>query len=87
MSLKKQRNLFLRDIKFNKISIKLKKMIRFFVTAFLLVLIVPQTSTDNLVVKILYDTRWFENYGQTYFFVNVLTWLFIFLYLFFTVLG
>ena len=62
-------------------------MIRFFVTAFLLLFIVPQTSTDNLIVQILYNTKWFENYGQTDLFVKILTWLFIFLYIFFTALG
>jgi hypothetical protein len=62
-------------------------MIRFFVTAFLLLLIVPQTSTDNVIVQILYNTKWFENYGQTDLFVKILTWLFIFLYIFFTALG
>jgi len=62
-------------------------MIRFFVTAFLLLFIVPQTSTDNLIVQILYNTKWFENYRQTDLFVKILTWLFIFLYIFFTALG
>jgi hypothetical protein len=62
-------------------------MIRFLITLFLLFLIVPQTSTDNVVLQTFHSTKLFANYGQTKFFLNCLTWVSIFFYLIFTFLG
>nr|YP_009106546.1 hypothetical chloroplast RF47 [Botryococcus braunii]AIT95381.1 hypothetical chloroplast RF47 [Botryococcus braunii]CZT54098.1 putative chloroplast RF47 [Botryococcus braunii Showa] len=62
-------------------------MIRFFITVFLLLLIVPQTSTDNIILQTFHSTKLFANYGQTKLFLNSLTWVSILLYLILTFLG
>ena len=52
-----------------------------------IVLIVPQTTTENLLLRIFYDTRRFTNYGQANKFLNLLTWASISLFLLMTFIG
>nr|YP_009105227.1 hypothetical chloroplast RF47 [Pseudochlorella signiensis]AIT93871.1 hypothetical chloroplast RF47 [Pseudochlorella signiensis] len=51
-----------------------------------IVLIVPQTPTENALLRIFYETRVFpnSNYGQTKKFLNLLTWVCIFIFLILT---
>ena len=46
-----------------------------------ILLIVPQTQTENVLLRIFYETRIFKNYGQTKKFLNFITWLCILIFL------
>lgn len=62
-------------------------IIRLTFAIFVIVLIVPQTPTENLVLRIFYETRSFTNYGQANKFLNLVTWACICLFLLMTFIG
>ncbi len=58
-----------------------------FVTGILLIiLVVPQTQTDNIVLRKFLETGWFTNYSEAKSFLKITTWLLIFLFLILTFL-
>jgi preprotein translocase subunit SecG len=59
-------------------------VIRFILTLVLIILIVPQTNTENMVLRAFNNTKFFKNYGEATSFLRWVTWLSIVLYLFVT---
>lgn len=59
-------------------------IIRLSFAIFVILLIVPQTPTENVLLRIFYETRLFTNYGQTKKFLNLVTWSCIFIFLLIT---
>lgn len=59
-------------------------IIRLTFAIFVILLIVPQTPTENVVLRIFYETRIFTNYGQAKKFLNLVTWVCIFFFLLIT---
>nr|YP_009105135.1 hypothetical chloroplast RF47 [Edaphochlorella mirabilis]AIT93794.1 hypothetical chloroplast RF47 [Edaphochlorella mirabilis] len=56
-------------------------LIRVILALFVIILIVPQTPTENALLRTFLDTRVFANYGQAKSFLNFLTWSCIFIFL------
>ena len=52
----------------------------------IIVLIVPQTPTENIVLRKFLETGFFTNYSEAKFFLKISTWVLIFLFLIFTFL-
>ena len=50
-------------------------LIRLTFAIFVIILIVPQTQTENVLLRVFYETRIFKNYGQTKKFLNLVTWV------------
>ena len=48
---------------------------------FLIVLIIPQTPTENIVLRKFSETGFFTNYNEAKYFLNYLTWFLIFIFL------
>ena len=61
--------------------------IRFFVTVCLIALIVPQTNTENTLLRAFNNSNLFKNYGEAKAFLRSATWLSIFLYIVLTYLA
>ncbi|BDA51792.1 hypothetical protein COCOBI_pt-0700 (chloroplast) [Coccomyxa sp. Obi] len=61
--------------------------IRFFVTICLIALIVPQTNTENALLRAFNSSNLFKNYGEAKTFLRSITWLSIFLYIVLTYLA
>ena len=61
--------------------------IRIILTLLLIVLIVPQTTTENTLLRTLNNSKVFANYGEAKFFLNFFTWLIIVLFLIITYLA
>jgi preprotein translocase subunit SecG len=61
-------------------------LIRLTFAILVIVLIVPQTPTENALLRLFYETRIFanSNYGQTKKILNFLTWICIFSFLIIT---
>ena len=59
-------------------------IIRLIFAICVILLIVPQTQTENILLRIFYETRIFKNYGQTKKVLNLITWICIFIFLFLT---
>ena len=58
-----------------------------FVTGILIIfLIVPQTSTENIVLTKFLETGFFTNYSEAKSFLKISTWFLIFLFLILTFL-
>lgn len=55
--------------------------IRLIIALFVLVLIAPQTQKSNLVLRIFHESGFFIDYSEAKWFLNVLTWLAIFIFL------
>lgn len=53
---------------------------RYLVTVLLIVLIVPQTNTENALLRAFNASNVFKNYGEAKSFLRFITWLSIFLY-------
>jgi preprotein translocase subunit SecG len=47
----------------------------------IILLIVPQTPTENIVLRKLLDTGFFTNYSKAKQFLSLLTWVLIFVFL------
>ena len=56
-------------------------LIRLVFSIFVLVLIIPQTPTENALLRIFNESRFFTNYGEAKWFLNFLTWSCIFIFL------
>jgi hypothetical protein len=56
-------------------------IVRLTFAIFVILLIVPQTQTENVLLRIFYETRLFKNYGQTKKILNLLTWICILIFL------
>lgn len=56
-------------------------IIRFVVTVSLIALIVPQTNTENALLRAFNSSNLFKNYGEAKSFLRFVTWLSIFLYI------
>ncbi len=59
-------------------------MINFFrllMAIFVIAIIVPQTPTENILLRVLNETRVFANYGETQNFLNRLIWILIVFFL------
>ena len=54
---------------------------RFIVTISLIVLIVPQTNTENTLLRTFNNSNLFKNYGEAKAFLVFITWFSIVLYL------
>ncbi len=61
--------------------------IRFFVTVCLIALIVPQTNTENALLRAFNNSNLFKNYGEAKTFLRSATWLSISLYIVLTYLA
>ena len=59
---------------------------QFFIAILLIVLIVPQTPTENIVLRKFLETGLFATYSEAKNFLKMSTWGLIFLYLFLTFL-
>ena len=62
-------------------------MVNFFrlLTAiFVIAIIVPQNPTENLLLRVLNESRFFPNYSQTQNFLNRLIWILIVFFLIIT---
>ena len=55
--------------------------LRLLLAIFVIVLIVPQTPKENIVLQTLHSKRILANYGQEKRFLNILTWFSIFIFL------
>jgi preprotein translocase subunit SecG len=55
--------------------------IRFFVTICLIALVVPQTNTENALLRAFNSSNLFKNYVEAKAVLQFLTWLSIFLYI------
>jgi preprotein translocase subunit SecG len=51
---------------------------------FVIAIIVPQTPTENILLRVLNETRLFANYGETQNFLNRLIWILIAVFLIIT---
>ena len=60
------------------------KVFQLIIGLFLIVLIIPQTPTENIVLRKFSETGFFTNYNEAKNFLNRLTWLLIFSFLIFT---
>ena len=60
---------------------------RFLIAIFIIAIIVPQTPTKNILLRIFNKTRLFANSSQTQTFLNRLIWILIPLFLVFTFLA
>lgn len=56
-------------------------ILRFLIAIFVIAIIVPQTPTENILLRLLNDNRFFANYGQAQTFLNRLIWILIPLFL------
>ncbi len=61
--------------------------IRFILTLVLIAVIVPQTNTENILLRAFNNSNLFKNYGEAKSFLQWLTWSAIVLYLFITYLA
>lgn len=55
--------------------------LRFLFTLLLIVIVTPQTATENAVLRKFYKSGIFRNYGEAKTFLHRLTWLSIALYI------
>lgn len=60
--------------------------IQFFTGILLIIIIAPQTPTENVVLNKLLETGFFTGYNEATFFLKATTWILIFIFLFFTFL-
>lgn len=60
------------------------KIVQLIIGVFLIVLIIPQTPTENIVLRKFTETGFFTNYNEAKNFLNLITWLLIFSFLFLT---
>ena len=59
-------------------------MLNFFRLAFsifVILIITPQTPTENILLRKFYETGFFESYFETKFFIDILTWFCIFFFI------
>lgn len=59
---------------------------QFVIGILIIVLIVPQTPTENIVLRKFLETGFFVNYSEAKFFLKATTWFLIFLFLVLTFL-
>ena len=59
---------------------------QFFTGILIILLIVPQTPTENIVLRKFLDTGLFTNYNEAKNFLKISTWFLIFLFLILTFL-
>jgi hypothetical protein len=57
---------------------------RLFFALLVLLLIVPQTPNENILLRTFYETQIFANYGEAKRVLTILTWSCIFIFLFIT---
>lgn len=62
------------------------KIVQLIIGIFLIVLIIPQTPTENIVLRKFSETGFFTNYNEAKNFLNIITWVLIFSFLFLTFL-
>lgn len=55
--------------------------IRLIIALFVLILIAPQTQKSNLVLRFFHESGFFIDYSEAKWFLNFLTWIFIFAFL------
>ena len=60
--------------------------LQFIVGILIIILIVPQTPTENIVLRKFLETGWFTNYSEAKIFLKITTWCLIFLFLILTFL-
>jgi preprotein translocase subunit SecG len=58
---------------------------RIFLSILLIILILPQTEFDNLLLRKFLDTGYFTGYPEAKMVLNLLTWLSIYLFFFLNV--
>lgn len=57
------------------------KFIQFCTGILIIILIVPQTPTENIVLRKFLDSGIFTNYSEAKYFLNQITWILIFSFL------
>jgi protein translocase SecG subunit len=57
------------------------KIIQFCTGILIIILIVPQTPTENIVLRKFIDSGLFTNYSEAKSFLNQITWILIFTFL------
>ncbi len=62
-------------------------VIRFILTLLIIILITPQTNTENILLRAFNDSNMFINYREAKSFLQWLTWVSVGLYLFITYLA
>ena len=60
------------------------KIIQLIIGFLLIVLIIPQTPTENIVLRKFSETGFFTNYNEAKNFLNTITWVLIFSFLIIT---
>ena len=80
------------DVKSSKVKGWLKvpymiTVIRFILTLLIIILITPQTNTENILLRAFNDSNMFINYREAKSFLQWLTWVSVGLYLFITYLA
>ena len=60
------------------------KVFQLIIGLFLIVLIIPQTPTENIVLRKFSETGFFTNYNEAKNFLNTTTWILIFSFLIIT---
>lgn len=55
--------------------------IRLLIAIFVLILIAPQTQKSNIVLRVFHESGLFIDYSEAKWFLNVLTWISIFIFL------
>lgn len=58
--------------------------IRLLLAISVIAIIVPQTPTENILLRVLNETRLFANYGETQSFLNRLIWILLAFFLIIT---
>lgn len=62
------------------------KILQFVIALLLIVLIIPQTPTENVVLRLLSETGFFTSYNEAKVFLNRSTWVLILSFLLVTFL-
>jgi protein translocase SecG subunit len=62
------------------------KIVQLVIGILLIILIIPQTPTENIVLRKFSETGFFTNYNEAKSFLNIITWLLICSFLFLTFL-
>jgi protein translocase SecG subunit len=62
------------------------KIFQLIVALLLILIVVPQTPTENIILRKFSETGFFTSYSESKKFVNILTWGLIFLFFLFTFL-
>lgn len=60
--------------------------VRLIIALFVLILLAPQTEKSNVVLRIFHESGFFIDYSEAKWFLNLLTWLSVFIFLLVTII-